>query len=95
MAELLVLLLEDGVTEDEVERTKQRMIDSAVFARDGLRQAARVFGTALASGQSVADVEGWPERIREVSVDDVNAAARAVLRPETSTTGVLLPEAEG
>ncbi|MFQ5971379.1 MAG: M16 family metallopeptidase [Alphaproteobacteria bacterium] len=95
MAELLVLLLEDGVTEDEVERAKQRMIDSAVFARDGLRQAARVFGTALASGQSVADVEGWPERIREVSVDDVNAAARAVLRPETSTTGVLLPEAEG
>ncbi len=84
-------LLEDGVTEDEVSRAKQRLIDSAVFARDSVGGPARVFGAALASGQTAEDVEAWPERIRDVTVDQVNAAARAVIDLRRSTTGVLLP----
>ena len=83
--------LEQGVTEDEVARAKQRLIDSAVFARDSVGRPARIFGTALTTGQSVDDVEQWPARISAVTVEQINAAARAVLRPETSTTGILLP----
>ena len=37
------------------------------------------------TGQSVEDVEQWPNRISAVTVEQVNAAARAILRPETST----------
>ena len=84
-------LLADGVTETEVARAKQRLVDSAVFARDSLGAAARTLGAALASGQTAADVEAWPARIETVTVDQVNAAARAILRDITSTTGVLLP----
>lgn len=86
--------LEDGATEEEVERAKQRLVDSAVFARDSLGGPARIFGAALTSGQSVDDVEQWPGRISAVTVEQVNAAARAVLRPKTSTTGILLPLGE-
>ena len=50
-----------------------------------------MFGAALTSGRTVADVEAWPQRIAAVTVDQVNAAARAVLQPERSTTGLLLP----
>ena len=64
----------------------------ATYARDSLYIAARAFGSALTSGLTVADVEAWPERIGAVTVDQVNAAARAVLIPETSVTGILLPE---
>ncbi len=85
-------LLADGVTADEVARAKQRLVDSAVFARDSLSTAARALGSALASGQTADDVEAWPDRIAEVTVEQVNEAARAVLRDVTSTTGVLLPE---
>jgi len=86
--------LETGATEEEVERAKQRLVDSAIFARDSLNGPARIFGAALTTGQSVDDVEQWPARISAVTVEQVNAAARAVLRPETSTTGILLPLGE-
>ena len=84
-------LLADGVTADEVERAKMRMIDSAIFARDSLQAGARVFGSALSTGRTVEDVEAWPDRIGAVTVEQVNAAARAVFHDNTSTTGVLLP----
>ncbi|MBO6782107.1 MAG: insulinase family protein [Alphaproteobacteria bacterium] len=94
LEEKIEALLKDGVTEDEVERAKLRLIDSAVFARDSVGGPARVFGAALASGETVEDVEAWPDRIRAVTAEQVNAAARAVLDTRRSTTGVLLP-AEG
>lgn len=92
--EQITELLESGITSDELERAKQRLIDGAIFARDSVGGPARIFGAALASGQSVEDVEAWPDRIRAVTVEQVNAAARAVFNRNTSTTGQLLP-AEG
>jgi len=85
-------VLEDGVGADEIARIKRRMIAETTYARDSLHTAARVFGSALTAGVSVAEIEAWPERIGAVTVDQVNAAARAVLRPEGSVTGVLLPD---
>ena len=84
-------LLADGVDGAEVERVKTRLVREAVYARESLFAAARIFGTALSTGYTVADVEAWSERISAVTVDQVNAAARAVLVPETSVTGLLLP----
>ena len=84
-------LLADGVGADEVERVKTRMVREAVYARESLSTAARIFGAALSTGYTVDDVEAWPERIAAVTAEQVNAAARAVLVPETSVTGLLLP----
>ncbi len=80
----------EGVSDEEVTRAKQRLTASAVFARDSLGGGARTLGAALASGQTVADVEAWPERIAAVSRVQVEAAARAVFHPETSVTSRLL-----
>jgi zinc protease len=85
-------LLAEGVTTDEVARAQDRMIAEAVYAADSLGGTARILGMALTTGVSVEEVEAWPERIRVVTVDAVNAAARAVLRPETSVTGILIPD---
>ncbi|MFN0042389.1 MAG: insulinase family protein, partial [Alphaproteobacteria bacterium] len=65
----------------------------AIYVRDSLQAGARALGAALAVGRSVADIESWPERIGAVEVEHVNAAARAILRPERSVTGLLLPKA--
>ena len=94
LQEQIARFLKDGANQEEVERAKQRLVDSAVFARDSLGRPARIFGVALTTGQSVEDVEQWPARISAVTVEQVNAAARAVLRTETSTTGILLPVGE-
>ena len=89
----IATVLADGISESEIARAKQRLLDGAIFARDSMRTASRVLGSALVSGQTVADVEAWPERIEAVTAADIQAAAAAVLRVEASTTGILLPEA--
>ena len=76
-------------------RVTTRLVRESVYARDSLSTPARIFGAALASGRTVDDVEAWPERIAAVTAAEVDAAARAVLRPETSVTGVLLPGEPG
>ena len=85
-------LLQEGVEEREVERAKQRLLDSAVFARDSVAGPAYVFGMALTAGGSVEGVENWPERVREVTADQVEAALNLVIQPQTSVTSVLRPE---
>jgi zinc protease len=87
---LLAKLLAEGATAQEVERAKKRMQASAVYARDSARRGAQALGAALASGQSVEDVESWPERIGAVTVEQVNTVLRAVLRNENALTGVLV-----
>jgi len=85
-------LLTEGVDEGDVERAKQRLIDSAGFALDSLQGPARTLGAAMATGRSAADVEAWPEKIRTVTTAEVNEAAQAVLKISNSTTGILLPD---
>ena len=65
---------------------------SAVYERDSLTGPANIFGAALATGRTIADVEAWPERIGAVTTEEVNAAARFVIREREAVTGVLLPE---
>lgn len=79
-----------GVTISEVARAKKSMTASAIYVRDSLRAGPNIFGRALTTGQTIADVEAWPERIEAVTVDEVNAAARAVLKDRNSVTSVLL-----
>jgi zinc protease len=85
-------VLADGVSAEEVERAKKRMRAQAVYARDSLDGPARIVGAALANGRNLDDVETWPQHIGAVTVDEVNAAARLVIREDTAVTGVLLPE---
>lgn len=90
----LAELLRDGVTAEEVETAKKRMVREAVFARDSLQGPAYIFGLGLTTGQTVEDVEAWPDRIAAVTVEQVNAAARAVLSQNGHVTGVLLPDVQ-
>jgi zinc protease len=53
---------------------------------------ARWYGTALTTGGSVERVQNWTDRIRAVSVDAVNAAAKAWLDSRQSVTGYLVKE---
>ncbi len=76
----------------EIERAKQRLRANVAYARDSLQAGAYAFGVALTTGQSIADVEQWPERIAAVTPEQVREAAGLVLKPELSVTSVLLPE---
>ena len=92
---VLAKVLTQGLSEEEVEQAKKRLRANVAYARDSLHTGARVLGEALTTGQNVADVESWPERIGAVTAAQVAEAARAVLRTESSVTGLLLPEPRG
>jgi len=85
-------LVRDGDESDEVRRAKERMQAASVYARDSLSGPANIIGAGLAIGQSLDEVEAWPDRIGQVTPAEVDAAARAVLVERNSATGVLLPE---
>jgi zinc protease len=82
-------IVEAGVTDEEVERAKQRMVADAVYARDSYSTAAYIIGEALAIGQTIDDVEAWPDRVRAVSRQQVEEAARLVL-DEPAVTSLLI-----
>jgi zinc protease len=85
-------LLANGVTEDEMRLARTGMLAQAVYARDSLSGAARMFGVALTTGLTVEDVEAWPKLVDAVTRDQVLAAARHVFDLRRSVTGYLLPK---
>jgi zinc protease len=85
-------VLKDGVTDQEVADAKRRLEIAAVKSRDSLSGAATLVATRIADGSSLAEIQAWPDRIGAVTAADVLAAARLVLVPNNSATGVLLPK---
>ena len=87
-----------GVTDEELERTKTRLIADAVYAQDNQASMARWYGASLTTGATVNDVLHWPDRIRAVTADQVRDAARQWLDKRRSVTGYLIkdvsPQAE-
>ncbi len=79
----------EGPTEDELERARNSLIASTVYSQDSQTTLARIYGAALTTGSTVADVNAWQDRIRGVTADDVAAVAERYLVPERSVTGFL------
>ena len=71
------------------------MLAQAVYARDSLTNGARTLGSALAVGMKIEDVESWPERIAAVTLEQIQAAAKAVLQNGRSVTSILLQKKTG
>ena len=80
------------MTDDELERSKNRLIADSVYAQDNQGTLARWYGAALTSGGTVEKVKTWPDRVRAVTADEVRAAARTWLDKRRSVTGYLIKE---
>ncbi len=85
-------LLENGVTREEVKRGVNRLLKSVIFSRDSQSTMARIYGASLVMGETLEDIEQWPDRISSVTVEDVNRVARKYLKKNRSVTGYLRPE---
>jgi zinc protease len=87
-------IAKDGVTEDELERAKNRFLRGLIFARDSQAGMARIYGSTLTTGGEIEDIDAWPERVEAVTADRVKAAAARHLDRKRSVTGYLLPGGE-
>jgi zinc protease len=91
---ILAWLIADGVDAEALERAKTRLVADAIYAQDSQATLARWYGAALATGQTIRDVQEWPARIEAVTADEVLAAARKWLERRRAVTGYLLPADE-
>jgi zinc protease len=79
-----------GVTNEELERAKIKLVSDVVYAQDSQATMARWYGGALTTGLTVDSLKTWPERVQKVTADNVQAAAKNWLDKRRSVTGYLV-----
>ena len=84
--------MKDGVDAEQLERIKQQVRAEQIYARDNADSVANRYGSALAIGLSVQDVQDWPDVLEAVTADDIMQAAKDVFNREASVTGWLMRE---
>ncbi len=84
----------EGVNEEDLDRIKMQLRAAQTYARDNVDGIGNRYGRALTSGLTVEDVQAWPDILQAVTSDDIIAAAREVIQPETSVTGWLMRDDE-
>jgi zinc protease len=85
-------VIDKGVSAEELERAKTRLIADAIYAADSQTSLARWYGSTLATGGKVEDIQSWPGRIKAVTAKDVQEAAQHWLDKRRSVTGYLVKE---
>lgn len=91
-------VIDEGVTQTEVDEAIKRLQDQAVFARDSVAGPAMIFGRILTTGGTIDSVEHWTENIGLVSPTLVQEVARLYLNEKepwvrAPVIGHLMPEA--
>lgn len=72
-----------------IERAKTRLVAETIYSADSQSSLARIYGSALAIGESVEEVRRWPSEIEAVSRERLAAVAARYLTPARSVTGYL------
>ena len=88
-------VLEEGFTDAEVERARNKLAAQAIYARDSQSYMANTFGSTLALGGSVEDVLNYPDGMRAVTTEQATAAVRQVFGPDRHYIEAHLLPAEG
>jgi zinc protease len=91
---VLAELVRTGPTEEEIGRVKRLSRAALIYAQDDLSAQAQLYGSALAVGRTVSEVQGWPQVVQSITAEEVRAVAEKYLVPERSVTG-WLESAEG
>lgn len=83
---------EEGVTQEELDRARTQLRAQIAFDRDGPMRVASQLNEALAAGDWRLYTQ-YLDRLEEITVDDVQQAARQYLTPDSSTIGWYVPTA--
>ena len=92
MDDVLAKFLKDGVNPQDFARIKRQVRAAEIYGRDDVQGLARQYGSALAVGLTVKDVQDWPDILQAVTAEQVMAAAHQVLDRHNAVTGYLTTE---
>ncbi len=90
MDDVIAGFLEDGFSQERLDRIKTQIRASEIYARDDVSALANRYGRGLTQGLTVEDIQAWPDILEQVTVDDVMAAARDLFAQDNnSVTGYI------
>ena len=89
---VLEQFMETGVDEEHLDRLKAQLRADQIYARDDADRVAHRYGSALAIGLTVEDVQAWPDVLQAVTTEDIMQAARTLFDKRASVTGWLMKE---
>jgi zinc protease len=92
MDAVILELQTNGVTEEELARSKRRVMASVIYGQDNVEGIANFFGSDISLGASLSSVQNWPERIESVTAAEIRDVAERYFVINASVTGYLLPE---
>jgi len=79
----------EALEPEAIERAKTRLVAETVYSSDSQSSLARIYGSALAIGESIDEVRRWPADIEGVTKARLAAVAERYLTPSRSVTGYL------
>jgi len=85
-------IIEEGVTEEELNRAKAQAIAAEVYQRDSTFFQARVIGVLEMTGLSHRSVDVQLKKLREVTSEQVREVARKYFREDALTIATLDPQ---
>ncbi len=85
-------LQRDGISDKELARVKAQVIAADVYQRDSLFYQAMQLGEYVTAGLPPAALEHRVDKLRAVSAQDVQTAARQWLQDDQLSVGVLDPQ---
>jgi zinc protease len=85
-------VVDEGVTEEELNRVKAQVIAAQVFQRDSMFFQARQIGTMETIGFSYRDLDLYIEKLKQVTADQVREVTRKYLIDDVLTVAYLDPQ---
>jgi zinc protease len=85
-------IVEDGVTQEELDRVKAQAMAAQVYQRDSMFFQARLIGWLETVGLSFRDEDLFIEKMRQVTAEQVREVARKYLVDDGLTVAYLDPQ---
>jgi zinc protease len=87
--EVLKTIPDEALDADAIERAKTRLVAETIYSTDSQSSLARIYGSALAIGETIEEVRRWPSEIESVLAADLATVAERYLVLRRSVTGYL------
>ena len=92
LREEITKIIKDGISEDELARVKAQVTASEVYKLDSVFYQAMQIGQLESIGMSYKDIPVMLEHLRAVTAQQVQEAARDILKDDNLTVAVLDPQ---
>ena len=89
---ILADILKNGVTQQELDRVRNKALAEEIYLLDDQASLARITGVALMTGSTVKDILDRDTQTALVTPDEIKQAAAKVVQSNRSVTGILVPD---